>query len=197
MPILNNPNNSSGFSTVNLTISEPIGGANLGAIASATLIIVNNSNPENISSFVVYNTADSGPGSLRQAIIDADSDPNPGVDNIVFAIPASTAANLNVPVAGFDPIDQTWTITLQSALPVITHAVNIDGGTQAAIGVPLSLSRPGQLGRANTRFRRRSDRRRLHAHDVGALTRRHDATHPLFGERSPDPDRPPIDHSCR
>jgi hypothetical protein len=136
VPILNNPNNSSGFSTVNLTLSQPIGGANLGAIASATLIIVNNSNPSGIKSFVVYNTADSGPGSLRQAIIDADSGSNPGVDNIVFAIPASTAANLNVPVAGFDPIDQTWTITLQTALPAITHAVNIDAGTQAAIGVP-------------------------------------------------------------
>ena len=69
--------------------------------------------------------------------------------NIVFDIPASTAANLNVPVAGFDPVTQTWTITLDSPLPPITHPVAIDGYTQANFRCPVPLSRPDQLGRAD------------------------------------------------
>ena len=41
-----------------------------------------------------------------------------------------------MPVPGFDPITQTWTIDLASPLPVITHPVSIDGYTQASVGVP-------------------------------------------------------------
>ena len=73
---------------------------------------------------------------LRNAITAANNDPSPGVDNIVFEIPASTAGNQNVPVPGFDPITQTWTISLASPLPAITHPVTIDGFTQANIAVP-------------------------------------------------------------
>ena len=58
-----------------------------------------------------------------------DADPNPF--DIVFNIPASTAPDLNVPVAGFDPVTQTWQITLNSPLPAITHAISIDGFSQA------------------------------------------------------------------
>ena len=59
------------------------------------------------------------PGRDRcgQAIIDANADPSPGTDNIDFDIPASTAPLLNVPVPGFDPGTQDWTITLNSPLP--------------------------------------------------------------------------------
>ena len=78
----------------------------------------------------VVNTLDSGPGSLRQAILDANA--HAGPDDIEFAIPASTDPNLNVPESrGFDPVTQTWRITLQSALPAITDQVTIDGYTQA------------------------------------------------------------------
>src|SRR5262249_53733043 len=77
------------------------------------------------------------PGSLRAAIVAANADPNPGTDNIVFAIPASTAPGHNMPVPGFDPGTQDWTINLQSALPPITHTVWIDGYSEAnAGGVP-------------------------------------------------------------
>ena len=87
-----------------------------------------------LSTYAVTNTSDSGAGSLRQAIINADHDTTP--DDIVFNIPASTAPLLNVPVPGFDPAMQTWTITLDSPLPAITNTVSIDGYSEAPVGVP-------------------------------------------------------------
>ena len=134
IPILDNPSRTTNFSTVNLALSQPAGGATLGAIALATLTITNNTTTKALT-FVVTNTGDSGPGTLRDAITNANSDPNAGVDNIVFEIPASTAGNQNIPVPGFDPITQTWIITLASPLPPITHPVTIDGYTQANTAV--------------------------------------------------------------
>jgi hypothetical protein len=64
------------------------------------------------ATFTVTNTADSGPGTLRQAILDANS--NPGMDTIAFAIPGGGV----------------HTILLSSALPAITDSVLIDGYTQ-------------------------------------------------------------------
>ena len=61
--------------------------------------------------FAVTNTNDSGPGSLRQAIMDAND--NPGADTINFAIGSGVQ-----------------TITVKKSLPVITEAVTIDGTTQ-------------------------------------------------------------------
>ncbi len=133
--ILANAGSPTTYTTVGLTLSQPTGGATLGALDVATLIIINTTNP-NVSSFVVDNTGDSGPGTLRAAILAADSDPNPGVDNIFFDIPASTAANLDVPVSGFDPLTQTWQINLASPLPAITHPVSIDGYSQGVVPVP-------------------------------------------------------------
>lgn len=62
--------------------------------------------------FTVINTNDSGAGSLRQAIIDANA--NAGPDDIAF----------NIPGAG------VHTITPTSALPTVTDTVNINGYTQ-------------------------------------------------------------------
>ncbi len=62
--------------------------------------------------FTVTNTNDSGPGSLRQAILNANA--NPSRDQIRFKIP------------GAGP----HTIQPLSALPVITDPVVIDGATQ-------------------------------------------------------------------
>src|SRR4030095_8251296 len=62
--------------------------------------------------FTVTNTSDSGSGSLRQAILDANA--NAGSDMIDF----------NIPGAG------VHTIMPASALPTITDPVTIDGTTQ-------------------------------------------------------------------
>ncbi len=63
--------------------------------------------------------------------------PNSTSTDIKFAIPASTATNLDVPVPGFDLSTQDWTITLNSPLPAITSTVSIDGYTEGnGGGVP-------------------------------------------------------------
>ncbi|HEY9851284.1 MAG TPA: DUF4347 domain-containing protein [Leptolyngbyaceae cyanobacterium] len=69
-------------------------------------------NPVDDTEFVVTNTNDSGVGSLRQAIINANADA--GIETIRFNIPGSGVR----------------TITPTSALPTITEAVIIDGTTQ-------------------------------------------------------------------
>jgi hypothetical protein len=62
--------------------------------------------------FTVFTTDESGDGSLRQAILDANA--HPGADRIVFAIPG----------AGVHRIE------LSTELPPLTEAVLIDGYTQ-------------------------------------------------------------------
>jgi len=71
------------------------------------------------TTFTVTNTNDSGAGSLRQAILDANA--NAGADTIAFNI---SGGNL--------------TITPATSLPLITGAVTIDGTTQPGFaGKPL------------------------------------------------------------
>ena len=70
--------------------------------------------------YVVTTTADSGDGSLRRAILDADA--NPGARTITFDIPGSGVQ----------------VVTPLSALPAITNTVTIDGSTQPGYaGTPL------------------------------------------------------------
>src|SRR5262245_17054131 len=69
------------------------------------------------ATFTVTNTTDSGAGSLRQAIIDANA--AAGLDTIAF----------NVSGAGCDG-GGVCTITPASTLPVISSPVLIDGYTQ-------------------------------------------------------------------
>src|SRR5215467_524995 len=64
------------------------------------------------ATFTVTTTADSGPGSLRQAILDSNA--AFGADEIVFAIPGSGV----------------HTIALASALPAMTDGVILDGYSQ-------------------------------------------------------------------
>ena len=64
------------------------------------------------ATFTVTNTDDSGPGSLRQAIEDANT--AVGADTIAFAIPGAGV----------------HTITPLSLLPIIGSSVTIDGYTQ-------------------------------------------------------------------
>ncbi len=99
-----------------------------------------------LATFQVSTTADGGPGSLRQAILQANS--NLGADAIEFNIPSSTAPGVAFP--GFDPGTQTWRITLSSALPTITDSVSIDGYTQA--NSPTSFLYPDDTPAEPTQF---------------------------------------------
>jgi hypothetical protein len=65
---------------------------------------------------MVTTTADAGPGSLRQALLDANASYSP--DSVVFAIPGSGP----------------FTITPQSPLPAISDPLILDGSTQ--VGCP-------------------------------------------------------------
>ncbi len=67
------------------------------------------------AAFAVVNTLDSGVGSLRQAILDANG--APGADTITFDTVALTGPGLQ-------------TITLATSLPQITDPLVIDGTTQ-------------------------------------------------------------------
>src|SRR5262245_31311562 len=72
------------------------------------------------ATFTVLNTSDSGAGSLRQAIIDANN--TPGADVISFSIPGTAP----------------YTISPASPLPSITDPVTIDGTTQPNFtGLPI------------------------------------------------------------
>ncbi|MEI6236902.1 MAG: hypothetical protein WCT04_27910, partial [Planctomycetota bacterium] len=103
-------NNGSGAKTVTFTMGSPTG-ASLGAPTVNTLTIN--------QALVVTNTNDSGAGSLRQAIIDANN--NAGPDVITFNI--GTGAQ---------------SILVSTALPNITTDVTIDGTTQPGFaGTPL------------------------------------------------------------
>ncbi len=82
--------------------------------------------------YIVTTINDSGAGSLRQAIANANS--NPGLDTIAFNIP------------GTGP----FAITLASNLPAITDSVIIDGSTQPGYaGTPLIQIVGGNIGANN------------------------------------------------
>lgn len=66
------------------------------------------------ATIVVTNTADSGAGSLRQAILDANADASPNEVTIAFNIPGSGVQ----------------TLAPMTPLPTITRTVTIDGYTQ-------------------------------------------------------------------
>ena len=76
------------------------------------------------NTYIVINTNDSGVGSLRQAILDANA--HFGGDSIVFNIPASDPGYMS------NGSDHYWRITPASTLPPITDSVRILGSTQAS-----------------------------------------------------------------
>jgi len=87
---------------------------------SVGLAVLSAALPLSGATFTVTNTNDSGPGSLRQAILDANA--GPGADAIAFAIPSS------------DPnCDASGVCTIQplTNLPDLSETVTIDGSTQA------------------------------------------------------------------
>ncbi len=76
------------------------------------LVLLISALPAGAATYMVSNTADSGAGSLRQAILDANA--NAGADTIAFDIPGSGV----------------HTITPLTALPHVTESLTIDGYTQ-------------------------------------------------------------------
>ncbi|HET6594678.1 MAG TPA: PxKF domain-containing protein [Anaerolineales bacterium] len=105
-PAIDSGNNDTCESTDQRGVTRPQGEAcDIGAFESALINI-----------FSVTNTNDSGAGSLRQAILSANSTPNSlnGPDEIHFNIPSEGAS----------------TISPVSELPAITEPVIIDGYTQ-------------------------------------------------------------------
>jgi len=103
--------------TVRLALSNPTAGATFGAYPEATLVIEDDDPPGH---FTVGSTNNSGPGSLRQAILDANASSGLGI--IEFNIPGSSGL----------------TISLNSALPAIAGKITIDGTTQPGFaGTPI------------------------------------------------------------
>jgi hypothetical protein len=87
------------------------------------------------ATFVVTTSLDSGPGSFRQAILDANG--NPGPDDIDF----------NIPGPG------VHTIQPLTALPFVTEPVTVDGslpGGSPGIELDGSLSAPGPMVNGET-----------------------------------------------
>jgi Bacterial Ig-like domain (group 3)/PKD domain len=144
------------FSTSSLTVGSHTitavygGDPNFNASNSAPLTQV-----VNPAIFTVTTTADSGPGSLRKAILDANASGS-NAATITFNIPASdpghvyykddgiaghltpanvtpTTAATDSSIANIDPdyAHSWWSIQVTSALPSITGATTIDGYTQS------------------------------------------------------------------
>jgi len=82
------------------------------ALAVAGLVLAANGPAHAAATFTVTNTNDSGAGSLRQAILDANA--APGADTVRFAVPGG----------GIKTISPT------SELPTITEALTVDGYSQ-------------------------------------------------------------------
>src|SRR5215207_344041 len=78
--------------------------------------------PAHASTFTVTTTDDSGAGSLRQGIEDANSPANSGADTIEFNIPATDT--------GCNATSGVCTISPSSVLPLVTNPVIIDGYSQ-------------------------------------------------------------------
>jgi gliding motility-associated-like protein len=74
--------------------------------------------------FVVTSNADSGPGTLRQALLDAAANGTATADIITFNLPNATLADI--------------TITVQTQLPDVSGNLTIDGTTEP--GLPLGVS---------------------------------------------------------
>ena len=85
--------------------------------------------------YLVTNTNDSGPGSLRQAMLNANA--HPGADTIAFQITTFIQIPrlpFQKPIAIPIAFNLPQTINLTSALPTITDAVTIDGWSQGGPG---------------------------------------------------------------
>ena len=97
VPILDDQLTENTTETVNLALTSATGNGIADFQTTAVLNIVDNDLGTS-NFFIVTNTQDSGPGSLRQAILDANA--HAGPDDIEFAIPASTDPTSTCPSMG-------------------------------------------------------------------------------------------------
>ncbi|MCH7736874.1 MAG: right-handed parallel beta-helix repeat-containing protein [Chloroflexi bacterium] len=83
------------------------------------------------STYTVTNTSDSGPGSLRQAILDANL--NPGADVIAFSIPGAGVHTIQ-PLTALPSIDDPATIdgTTQPGYAAGSPVIELDGSAAGA-----------------------------------------------------------------
>jgi hypothetical protein len=103
--------------TISLVLSDPSPGCILGPRSRVTFTILDDDSPVH---YTVINTNDSGSGSLRQAMLDANT--NVGIAIIDFNIPGSSGL----------------TISPASALPGLFNTVILDGTTQPGfVGAPI------------------------------------------------------------
>ncbi len=108
-------------------------GPNPNRLASAAPLYTSTAGLDEIT-LTVTTTADSGPGSLRQAILDAHRLPQTNPVKIVFDIPGTDPNFIDVDAAlpGGDAAPDVFVITPATALPIITRGhLTIDGRTQA------------------------------------------------------------------
>jgi len=107
-----------------------------------------------LAAFAVLNTEDSGEGSLRQAILDANASPDGGI--ITFIIPESDPNFIDVDSAlpGGDPGQDVWRIQPLTELPALSHptaSIVIDGILQTdqwnAFGPAIVLDGNGLFAR--------------------------------------------------
>jgi parallel beta-helix repeat protein len=108
---------------------DVVGAAAVVAVASVVLFLP--ASASGSSPIVVANTSDSGPGSLRQAILDANASGSPSL--IVFNIPTTDP--------GFN--GRWFTIRPASRLPWVTQdGTSIDGSTEAVFAGVTNPSGP-------------------------------------------------------
>ncbi len=97
----------------------------LSLILAAVLALTLRAGTAHAAPFNVVNTNDSGPGSLRTAILRANANANPSdQDNINFNIPAATDPGCDASERGVHDLPP-------ARLPDITEPVIIDGYTQS------------------------------------------------------------------
>ncbi len=126
----------------------------LAPVIAIALLLPNVGSTATKGLFPVTTTADGGPGSLRQAIQDANS-AGAGPHAIAFNIPDTDAgfvdgdAGYVHPVGGCPAAHHCWwSLSLASPLPAVTNAgITLDGSTQTSSA---GDTNPGQLGSGGT-----------------------------------------------
>ena len=114
---------TSGTASVTATANNTVGGpyAVTASAAGASPVSCSLTNTSASSVYVVTNTNDSGPGSLRQAILYADAN-----DSVAVTI------SFNIPTTDPGYANGVFTIQPLSQLPVLIQNITIDGTTQTA-----------------------------------------------------------------